>query len=448
MRFGPPVTFTRNRDGAHLAYQVVGEGDLDLVFLFGWPSHLALMWEHPAFASFLQRLASFSRLILFDRLGNGMSDRGPTGQAFEDSMDEVRSVLAAVGSKRAAFFGCTWGGRLALLLAATYPEQVSAVVTFGSHPATLRDADYPWGSTPQQREELLAVLRDGTVDTDGLLAMIAPGDATDPATRRWWATFFHSAVSPAESADEITALGPVDIRGLLGSVRVPTLVLHRTGDQAADVHASRYMAQRLPQARLRELPGEDHFPFFGDQDAVLALTQEFLTGTLPVAEPDRMLATVLFTDIVDSTRLATQLGDRRWHRLLEQHNQVVREQLARFRGREVKTTGDGFLATFDGPARAIRAADAIRAELAEHGVQLRVGLHTGEVELVGDDIGGIAVHIAARVLAQAQPGEVLCSRTVRDLVAGAGFVFTDRGRRRLKGVSDSWQLYAVELAER
>jgi class 3 adenylate cyclase len=215
-----------------------------------------------------------------------------------------------------------------------------------------------------------------------------------------------------------------------------------------DVHTSRYMAERIPGARLVELPGDDHLPFFGDQDAVVALTQEFLTGALPIADPDRMLATVLFTDIVDSTRLASQLGDRRWHRMLEAHNAVVRSNLARFRGREVKTTGDGFLATFDGPARAIRAAHAVRAELAEHGLEIRVGLHTGEVELVGDDIGGIAVHIASRVMAQAGTGEILCSRTVKDLVAGGGFAFTDRGRRRLKGVPDQWQLYALQLAER
>ena len=208
------------------------------------------------------------------------------------------------------------------------------------------------------------------------------------------------------------------------------------------------MAERIPGARLVELPGDDHLPFFGDQDAVVALTQEFLTGALPVADPDRMLATVLFTDIVESTRLASELGDRRWHRMLQQHNRVVREQLARFRGREVKTTGDGFLASFDGPARAIRAAHAIRAELAEHGLQIRAGLHTGEVELIGDDLGGIAVHLAARVLAQAQAGEVLCSRTVRDLVAGAGFGFTDRGTHQLKGVPDAWRLYAVQPAER
>jgi class 3 adenylate cyclase len=269
----------------------------------------------------------------------------------------------------------------------------------------------------------------------------------DPSFRQWWRMLNLSAMTAPEGYHAVMALGPVDIRRLLGSIRVPTLLLHRTGDRFVDVHTSRYMAQRIPGARLVELPGDDHLPFFGDQDAVVALTQEFLTGALPVADPDRMLATVLFTDIVDSTRLATELGDRRWHRLLEQHNQVVREQLARFRGREVKTTGDGFLASFEGPARAIRAAHAIRAELAEQGLQIRVGLHTGEVELVGDDVGGIAVHVAARVLAQAQAGEVLCSRTVKDLVAGAGFVFADRGTRRLKGVTDRWQLYAVQLAE-
>jgi class 3 adenylate cyclase len=257
-----------------------------------------------------------------------------------------------------------------------------------------------------------------------------------------------SAMTAPEAYDAVMALGPVDIRRLLGSIRVPTLLLHRVGDRFIDVHTSRYMVQRIPGARLVELPGDDHLPFLGDQDAVVALAQEFLTGALPIPDPDRMLATVLFTDIVESTRLATGLGDRRWHRTLEAHNQVVRSNLARFRGREVKTTGDGFLATFDGPARAIRAAQAIRAELAEHGLQIRVGLHTGEVEVVGDDVGGIAVHIAARVLAKAGASEILCSRTVKDLVAGAGFGFTDRGTHRLKGVADRWQLYAVQPAER
>jgi class 3 adenylate cyclase len=448
MRFGPPVGFARRPDGRRIGYQVLGDGELDLVFVSGYATHLGLLWEEPSVAGFLHKLAGFSRLILLDRLGSGLSDRGPSGQSFEDDMDDVALVLNTLGSKRTAFFGSHLGGRLALLFAATYPERTSAVVAYASHPASMRDEDFPWGSSEEARDRLLASLRDGSFDPTEMMLQLAPREMADPAFRQWWRMLNLSAMTAPEGYHAVMALGPVDIRRLLGSIRVPTLLLHRTGDRFIDVHTSRYMAERIPGARLVELPGDDHLPFFGDQDAVVALTQEFLTGTLPVADPDRMLATVLFTDLVDSTRLATELGDRRWHRLLEQHNQVVREQLARFRGREVKTTGDGFLASFEGPARAIRAAHAIRAELAEHGLQVRVGLHTGEVELVGDDIGGIAVHIAARVLAQAGAGEVLCSRTVKDLVAGAGFVFADRGTRRLKGVTDRWQLYAVQLAER
>jgi class 3 adenylate cyclase len=448
MRYGPPVRFARRRDGGNLAYQVVGGGDLDLVFALGWPTHLGLMWENPSFAEFLRKLSSFSRLILYDRLGNGLSDRGPTGHVFEDEIDDVRSVLEAVGSKRAALFGCHVGGRLALLLAATYPEQVSAVVTFGSHPATLRDDDYPWGTSPEELEGLLATIRSGVspLGAGELLAAAAPREATDPTVQHWWSMFVHTAASPVELHDGIKSLGPVDIRQLLGSIHLPVLVLHRTGDRLADVHASRYMAERLPDARLVELPGDDHLPFFGDQDTVVALTQEFLTGATPTADPDRVLATVLFTDIVDSTRHAAEQGDRRWRRVLDEHHQAVRRNLARFRGREVKTTGDGFLATFDGPARAIRAAQAIHAEVDDLGLQVRAGLHTGECELLGADIGGIAVHIAARVLAQAGAGETWCSRTVKDLVAGAGFSFADRGTHTLKGVPDRWQLYAVQPA--
>ena len=277
--------------------------------------------------------------------------------------------------------------------------------------------------------------------------MVAPREAGDASVAHWLRMFIVSAATFAEQYEGIRSLGPVDIRGLLGSVQAPVLVLHRTGDRAADVRASRYMAERIPGARFVELPGDAHFPFFGDQDAVVGLTQEFLTGATPVLEPDRVLATVLFTDIVDSTRLAAELGDRRWHRVLERHNAAVRSCLARHRGREVTTTGDGFLATFDGPARAIRAADAIRAGLRDLDLEVRAGLHTGECELLGDDIGGIAVHIAARVLGQAGAGEIVCSRTVKDLVAGSGFAFAGRGTHSLKGVPDSWQLYAVELAD-
>ena len=447
MRYGPPFSFARRRDGRRLAYQVVGDGELDLVFLFGWPTHLGLLWEEPSFAGFLGKLASFSRLILFDRLGDGLSDRGPTGHTFDDEMDDVRSVLAAVGSGRAAYFGCHTGGRLALLLAATHPDEVSAV-TFGSHPATLRDDDYPWGATLEEHEYLLAMIKAGETFADAayLLEMVAPSEAADSSVRHWFRMFILSAASLAEQYEGIRSLGPVDIRGLLGSVQTPVLVLHRTGDRAANVRASRYMAERIPGARMVELPGDDHFPFFGDQDPVVELTQEFLTGAKPVLEPDRVLATVLFTDIVDSTRRAAELGDRRWHRLLVGHQEAVRQQLDRFRGREIKTTGDGFLATFDGPARAIRAADAIRAGLRDLELEVRVGLHTGECELLGEDIGGIAVHIAARVMAAAGAGEILCSRTVKDLVAGAGYAFADRGTHSLKGVPDAWELYAVELA--
>jgi class 3 adenylate cyclase len=448
MRFGPPVRFARRPDGHNLAYQVLGDAELDLVFLLGYATHLGLLWEEPSVASFLHKLASFSRLILLDRLGSGLSDRGPTDQAFEDDMDDVALVLDTVGSRRTAFFGTHLGGRLALLFAATHPERTRAVVTFASHPASMRDEDFPWGSSEEERERLLATIQGGAFEPSDNLSRMAPREVADPSFRHWWQMYYRSAVTPPEAYQMLVALGPVDIRELLGSIRVPTLLLHRTGDRWVEVHTSRYMAERIPDARLVELPGDDHLPCFGDQDAVVALTQQFLTGALPVPDADRMLATVLFTDLVDSTRLATELGDRRWHRTLEQHNQVVRANLARFRGREVKTTGDGFLATFDGPARAIRAAHAIRAELAEHGLQVRVGLHTGEVELLGDDVGGIAVHLAARVMAQAGAGEVLCSRTVKDLVAGAGFAFANRGTRRLKGVADRWQLYAVQLADR
>jgi class 3 adenylate cyclase/pimeloyl-ACP methyl ester carboxylesterase len=445
MRYGPPINFTRNPQGSTIAYQVFGAGDLDLVFLFGWPTHLALQWDNPAFAEFLNGLASFARVIVFDRPGNGMSDRGPTGHAFEDWMDDITAVLAAVGSERAAFFGCPLGGRLALLYAATHPESTQAVVTYAAHPATLRDADYPWGAAPEDHASLIQAYRSGVLPFDEIFDYIVPEEVEDAAARRWFAVFFSSAASPVENVDEITHLGPVDIRGLLGAIRVPTLVLHRTGDRMADIRASKYLAERLPDARFHELPGENHLPFFGDADSILSLTQEFLTGTSPTPEPDRVVLTVMFTDIVDSTAKAARLGDRRWKRLLDEHDTVVRSALGRFRGREIETTGDGFLTAFDGPARAIRAAAMIQSEVADSGVGVRVGIHTGEVELVGERIKGIAVHIAARVMAQAGGGEIVCSRTVKDLVAGAGFRFTDRGSHTLKGVADEWQLYAVEL---
>ena len=439
----PAVRYAKRSDDLTIAYQVVGADGPDLFFLLGWPGHLTLQWDLPALARFLTRLASFSRLIMFDRPGTGLSDRGPTGQVFEDRLDDILCVMDAVDSEEAAFFGCHLGGRLALLFAATYPQRTRAVATFGAHPTTLADDDYPWGMTPEMLDELVGQLAGGITDEteEQFIGRLAPG--ADAATLAWWRTFYPSAITPKEATDEVARLANVDIRSALGSVRVPALIMHRTDDRATLAPASRYMAERIPGARFVELPGADHLPFLGDADTVLDLTQEFLTGALPVHEPDRVLATIMFTDIVDSTVRAADAGDRRWKDLLERHNDVVRRSVELYRGHEVRFTGDGFLATFDGPARAVRSADAIRSDVRNLGLDVRIGLHTGEFEIQGGDVGGIAVHIAARVMAGAGAGEILCSRTVKDLTEGSGLIFEDAGERALKGVPDPWQLYRV-----
>jgi pimeloyl-ACP methyl ester carboxylesterase len=436
----PTVRYAHRPDELVVAYQVLGDGP-DLFFLLGWPSHLLLQWELPAFARFLSRLGTFSRLIVFDRPGTGLSDRGPTGQVFEDRLDDIVCVMDAVGSERAAFFGCHLGGRLALLFAATYPERTRAVISFAGHPATMADDEYPWGIPPEALDRLLLQIRIGYDDAaqSAFFRLLAPeGDA---ATEAWWRAFFPSAVTSKEAAEEVGRLGPVDIRSALPSVRVPALIMHRSDDDAALIGASRYMAERIPDARFVELPGTDHLPFLGDADTVLDLTEEFLTGAPPSHEPDRVLATIMFTDIVDSTVRAAETGDRRWKETIAGHNDAIRRSLALHRGREVRFTGDGFLATFDGPARAVRCADAIRRETRTLGLEIRIGLHTGEFEIQGDDLGGIAVHIAARVMAEAGAGEIICSRTVKDLTEGSGLVFDDLGDRALKGVPDPWRLY-------
>jgi class 3 adenylate cyclase len=427
-----------------IAYQIVGEpGGRDLVLMLGWPNNLLTQWELPAFAGFLTRLASFSRLILFDRPGSGLSDRGPTGHLFEDQIDNIACVMEAVGSEEAAFFGCHLGGRLALLFAATQPDRTSAVVTFGAHPTTLADSDYPWGTTQADLDMIAGMMSEGPTETalERFFRMLAPDG--DQATASWFHRHQHLSVSPSEAVDDVAHLGPVDIRSVLGSVRVPTLIMHRTDDNACDVRASRYMAERIPGARFVELPGNDHLPFLGDADTVLDLTQEFLTGTRPVRAPDRVLGTLMFTDIVDSTVRAADLGDHRWKESLSGHDEAVRRNLERFRGREVKTTGDGFLATFDGPARAVQCAGMIRDDIRALGFEVRIGLHAGEYEVLDHDVGGIAVHIAARVMSSADAGEIVCSRTVRDLTAGSGLAFEDLGERVLKGVPERWRLFRV-----
>jgi pimeloyl-ACP methyl ester carboxylesterase len=439
----PPVRYATRRDGLLIAYQVVGDSGPDLIFLLGWPNHLALQWELPAFARFLTRLGSFSRLILFDRPSTGLSDRGPVDQAFEDRMDDILSVMDAVGSDQTALFGCHLGGRLALLFAATYPQRTRAVVTFGAHPTTFIDEDYPWGISPEGLDQLLELVRGGLTEESlaEIFRKVAP--EADAATAAWWRTSFASAITSHEAVAELSRLGPVDIRATLGSVRVPTLIMHRSDDLATDVEASRYMAERIPGARFVELAGSDHLPFLGDAETVLDLAEEFLTGATPVHEPDRVLATIMFTDIVDSTVRAAELGDRRWKETMDGHNDTVRRSLAVYRGHEVRFTGDGFLATFDGAARSIRCADEIRRHARALDLDVRIGLHTGEFEIQGDDVGGIAVHIAARVMALASANEIVCSRTVKDLTAGSGLTFEDLGERALKGVPEPWQLYRV-----
>ncbi|MDP9343263.1 MAG: adenylate/guanylate cyclase domain-containing protein [Actinomycetota bacterium] len=436
------VHYARNGD-VHLAYQVVGDGPVDLVYAPGIWSNLDVMWEEPRWARFLERLASFSRLILFDMRGIGLSDRGREPPVLELQMDDVRAVMDAAGSERAAVFGGARGAAMTLLFAASYPDRTRWLVLYAPVVRTLRSPDWPYGRTPEEMtafyERFVAEMGTGAnLDLQGPLGL------QEPAFVKWWARFERLVASPGDFREIATILGQIDVRRVVPSVQAPTLVLHRTGDIISDVGQGRWIAEHIPDARLVELEGNDHLPFLGDQDAIVDEIQEFLTGVRPAPDSDRVLATVLFTDIVGSTELASTLGDRAWRDRLERHHAVVRGALAQYRGREVDTAGDGFMAAFDGPARAIRCARAIVEGVRELGLEVRAGIHTGECEQMGDRLGGIAVHTAARVAAAAQPGEVLVSGTVRDLVAGSGIRFLDRGEHELKGVPGRWALYRPE----
>ena len=421
----------------HIAYQVIGDGPIDLVLVPGFISHVEGWWEEPLCARFLERLAGFSRLILFDKRGTGLSDREFGVPTLEQRMDDVRAVMAAADSARAAVLGISEGGAMSALFAATYPERTAALVLYGTF-AEFRS----WVPTREHLERMLRAM-DEEWGTGNSLPHFAPSLAGEPRFRRWWARFERSGASPGAAMALMRMNSEIDVRHVLPAIRVPTLVLHRTDDVTVDVEAGRYQAAHIPGATYVELPGVDHLAFAGDAEPVLAEIEEFLTGVRPVAEPDRVLATVLFTDIVDSTKRAAALGDRHWREVLEAHHAATRRELGRHRGREVKTLGDGFLAAFDGPARAVRCAAAIAAAVRPLGITVRAGLHTGECEVMGDDLGGLAVHIAARVAAQAGPGEVLVSSTVKDLVAGSGLRFDDRGPRALKGIPDEWRLFAL-----
>jgi pimeloyl-ACP methyl ester carboxylesterase len=435
--------YTRSGD-IHIAYQAVGEGSLDLVYVQGWVSHVELAWEEPTLARFLRRLASFSRLIAFDKRGTGLSDRVPNDQlpTLEERMDDLRAVMDAVGSERAALCGVSEGGNLCALFAATYPERTTALVMCGAFAKRIWSPDYPWAQTPEERELAYEMVENewGSMMD---LSHYVPSKINDEAFAQRLAKYFRHSASPGAAVALLRMNTEIDIRAILPTIRVPTLVIHRTGDRDANVEGGRWLAARIAGARFTELPGEDHFPWVGDQDAILDEIQEFLTGVRPTPELDRELSTLLFTDIAGSTELITRLGDQAWQELLERHHAMVREELARFRGREVDTAGDGFFATFYGPARAVRCALSVVEAGQQLGIKIRAGLHTGEIQVMGPKISGIALHIGARVVATAKPSEVLVSSTVKDLVAGSGIRFADRGTHVLKGVSGEWHLFAA-----
>ena len=435
------VRFARSGE-VNVAYRVVGDGPIDLVYAQGAYTHLDVYWELPAFRHYCERLAEFSRLILFDKRGYGMSDRVPSATTLEERMDDIRAIMDAVGSERAAIIGESEGGPLALLFAAAHPERTAALILQGAEVRERTDDDWPWGEATQAEHEAnMAGLAARWGSGTGIW-QIAPSVHGAEWARAWRAKVQLNAATPSAAEAFMRMAFEIDVRDVVPTVKVPTLVIHATDDGVCHVENGRFLARHIRGARLVELPTADHVPWF-DPEPTVAEIREFLTGTRETARPDRVLVTVLFTDLVMSTEVATSLGDRRWRDLLEQHHATVRRELARFDGREIDTVGDGFFATFDGPARAIRCAQAIVGAVADLGLAIRAGLHTGEVEVLADKVAGIAVNIGARVAGHAAAGEIVVSSTVRDLVAGSGLAFTDRGRTTLKGVDGDWQLFAV-----
>jgi pimeloyl-ACP methyl ester carboxylesterase/DNA-binding winged helix-turn-helix (wHTH) protein len=437
-----PATKYASSGGVSIAYQVVGDGRLDLVLVPGWVSNLDAFWEEPATEHFLRRLASFSRLILFDKRGTGLSDRVVDLPPLEVRMDDLRAVLDAVGSEHAALFGYSEGGSMCALFAASYPERTSALIMAGSYARMMAASDYSFGRTQEQQSLMLGQIVQDWGGPVGIKVLI-PSRANDARFRDWWAHYLRASASPQAAALLLRMSADVDIRHVLPSIRVPTLVLHSVNDKTIDVRQGRYLAEHIAGAKYVELQGPDHAPFSSDSEAITDEIEEFLTGVRHNPVVDRVLATVLFTEIVGATEKAAELGDRSWSRLVQSHHQTVRRELGRFRGREIDAAGDGFFAAFDGPARAIRCACAISRAVRPLGIEVRAGLHTGECEVMGEKYGGIAVHIGARVAARAHPGEVLVSSTVKDLVAGSDLAFNDRGVQALKGVPGDWHLFAV-----
>lgn len=435
----PRTRYARSGD-VSIAYQVLGDGPIDLVMCPGSITHLEFWWTEPTLSRNVMKLASFARVIRFDKRGTGMSDRDAGIPTLEERIDDIRAVMDAAGSDRAAIYGVSEGGAMAALFAATHPDRTVALILYGAFPRILEAPDWPgipramWDAGV---EESVASFGEGVP-----LERWAPSVAGNREIQEWWGTNERMGGSPGAQRALLTMNRDIDIRAALPTIRVPTLVLHRVGDRVVPFATGQYMASQIPNARFVALDGEDHLPY-GDCDAWIGEIEEFVTGSRHESPIDRVLATVVFTDIVGSTEMAARLGDAEWRHLLDRHDEAATHLAARHRGRLVKSTGDGVLATFDGPARAARFAADLGRQLEPLGLHLRAGIHTGEVEVRGDDIGGIAVHIAARIAALASAGEVLTSRTLRDLTAGAGLIFEDRGAHTFKGVPDEWQVYAV-----
>jgi class 3 adenylate cyclase len=447
MAESPEIHYAKIGD-RHVAYQVLGEGPIDLLALNTGCNIWIDRDDEPHWSRFDRRLASFSRLIRFDPSGVGLSDPlvGGSGLTIECWTQDAVAVLDAVGSRRAALFGVSVGGLVAMLFAATYPERTSAQVLMHCFARMARDSDYPWGWPQEVIDHFVDAVTDPSYRGDAVddVALSAPSLAGDVEFRSWWKRAGERSASPATAQAMDVLTSGADIRSVLPLINTPTLVLHRVDNAFFPIGHGQYLAENIAGAKLIELPGEDHLPFAGDTDTLLGEIEEFLTGTRGTPNTDRALATILFTDIIESTKRAAGTGDRRWRELLDNHDRMTGRQVHRFGGRQVKTTGDGILATFDGPARAIQCGLAICDGAHQLGMEVRVGVHTGEVERRGDDVAGIGVHIAARVEARAQPGEVWVSRTVTDLVTGSGITFIDRGEHPLKGVRGEWRLFSVE----
>lgn len=433
--------YTRSGD-VSIAYQVLGDGPIDLVMAPGWIFHLELVWEQPEFERMMRKLTPHFRVILFDKRGTGLSDRSIGASSIEDRMDDIRAVMDAAGSEQAAIMGWSEGGTFAAMFAATYPARTRALILYASGARFRWAPDFPIAWPPELEQAFESYLE--TSWGKGLGAtIVVPSRGQDEEFVRWFGRYERMSISPSEGRVLWQANRDIDVRHILPSVQVPTLVLHQRDDVFLPVALSKDLAERIPGARYVELTGRDHLFWYGDPDEVVGEILEFVTGSRPAPDIDRVLATVMFVDIVGSTERASDLGDRRWHELLERYYALTGSEIERFRGRQVKTLGDGVLATFDGPARAVRCAQSLAARTRELGVEVRSGIHTGEIELIGNDVGGIAVHIGSRVAGEATAGEVMVSSTVKDLVAGSGITFTDRGTHALKGVPDDWRLWAV-----